>query len=35
MHDGFAFCGSEVHRIHEITTVPALMAELTEEMTKA
>lgn len=35
MHDGFAFCGSEVHRIREITTVPALMAELTMELEKA
>jgi len=35
MHDGFAFCGSEVHRIQEITTVQALMAELTTELEKA
>ncbi|MDP3486814.1 MAG: nitronate monooxygenase family protein [Bacillota bacterium] len=30
--EGFAFCGSEVHRIDKITTVPELMEELMSEL---
>ncbi len=35
MQDGFAFCGSEAHRIGEITTVGALLAELMAELEQA
>ena len=35
MSDGFAFCGSEAHRITGITTVDALMAELVGELGQA
>ncbi|MBT9156194.1 MAG: Nitronate monooxygenase [Firmicutes bacterium] len=35
MSEGFAFCGSEVHRIDRITTVEALMSELKIELEQA
>lgn len=33
--DGFAFCGSEVHRIHSIVSVDELMRELCDELRRA
>lgn len=35
MSDGFAFCGSEAHRIDRITTVGEIMRELAEEIRQA
>lgn len=35
LDEGFAFCGSEVHRIERITTVPDLMKELMAELAEA
>ncbi len=35
MKDGFAFCGALVHRLDRMTTVEALMEELTHELEEA